>query len=517
MTFRTMSLPLAALVAGAAPSLAQIAPEDVWAEMVDGLERGQLVLESADESREGDVLTVSNIEVSQDDGFTATTFTLPQIVMRQTDEGVALELPETSEITFSSRSEYSEEPTTGTLVLDLDGWTANLTGQDIESLDYDYAADAVTVTVSEIDVPDEGTFEAPMTMTMTDLSGDYSTEPAEDGLDRISQTARIGSTEISVDMDATDPVATFDLAMNLGSLEFEATSFVDSDLEPEDFQDALASGFSGEGSATLGPYDYTFEFYEEDTDASRPADQFSFSGGSEGGEAAFAISADGMSYSTESTAVRLAVETPELPVGAVSGTLDRVALSLTAPTVSSEEAQDFSAELRMEGLALSDSVWDMLPDMVGAPIDLPRDPATIAIALTGQVILPFDYFDSALYEQSQQPEPPLPTTVTLDELRIDFAGVELTGDGTVDFDLDDMESFDGFPAPDGTIELSLTGLQGLVRTLVQAGLVPAEQALFVQGMVGAVARPVGEDQFVSEIVFGPGASITANGFPIPLR
>lgn len=515
MTLRTMSLSLAALIMGAAPGLAQIAPEDVWAEIVEGMERGQLVLESANESREGDVLTITDIVVSQDDGFSVSTFTLPQIALRQTDGGVAIELPETSEIGFSNQNTFADEPTTGTLVMTLVGWSANLTGESIESYGYDYAADAITVALAEIDDPFTGVIEDPFVVTMSDLTGAYVTDAGEDGRDRIVQTATIASSDFEMAIETADPVSNIDLTVSFGPLDIESTSFVDPAIEPEDFHDALASGFAGDAVVTLGPSTYSLEVYEESAFGGPPT-QFTLSGGSEGSEATFSLAADGMSYSASSESVRLAFETPELPIGEVSGTLERTVLALTAPTTSSEEAQDVAMELRLEGLTVSDNAWDMLPMMVGAPVDVPRDPATVALALSGQVVLPFDYFDTALYEQPQPPEPPLPTTLSLDEFRIDLAGVELAGTGSLDFDLDDLESFDGIPAPNGTIELSLIGFQGLIRTLVQAGLIPAEQAMFAQGMIGAIARPVGEDQFVSEIVFGPGASITANGFPLPL-
>ena len=228
------------------------------------------------------------------------------------------------------------------------------------------------------------------------------------------------------------------------------------------------------------------------------------------------MSNDGIAYATRTTGVEATVTVPQMPIGPITGRLDEAALDLRLPIREGDAPQPYAYGIALEGLTLSDNLWDMLPMMTGAQIDLPRDPVNLVIALSGEATLPFELMDPAVYAGFAPPPPPMPSALNLDELRVEGVGVSLTGTGAIAFDASDMTTWEGIPAPSGSVNLALTGLQGLVQTLVQAGLVPAEQALFAQGMLGAIARPVGEDAYESEIVFGPGAQITANGFPIPL-
>jgi hypothetical protein len=106
--------------------------------------------------------------------------------------------------------------------------------------------------------------------------------------------------------------------------------------------------------------------------------------------------------------------------------------------------------------------------------------------------------------------------LTVNELRLAVAGALLTGGGAFTFDNADTTTFDGMPAPDGTINLSLKGGNALLDTLVSMGLVPQDQAMMARMMTGMIARPGAEaDELVSEITVRPDGTILANGAPLP--
>ncbi|MEM1429430.1 MAG: DUF2125 domain-containing protein, partial [Pseudomonadota bacterium] len=107
--------------------------------------------------------------------------------------------------------------------------------------------------------------------------------------------------------------------------------------------------------------------------------------------------------------------------------------------------------------------------------------------------------------------------VDINELRLSVAGAELTGEGSVALDNETPGPFGpDSPAPDGTINLTLTGGQALLDTLVNMGLLSQDDAMMARMMTGMLARPGdGPDTLVSEITLQPDGTILANGAPLP--
>jgi hypothetical protein len=102
--------------------------------------------------------------------------------------------------------------------------------------------------------------------------------------------------------------------------------------------------------------------------------------------------------------------------------------------------------------------------------------------------------------------------LTLKELQVKIAGADLTGSGAFTFNNDDLETFDGLPAPTGDINLKLVGGNGLLDNLIKMGMVPQDEAMGVRMMMGlfAVAGD-GEDTLTSKIEVKDDGSIFANG------
>ncbi|CAN0590927.1 unnamed protein product, partial [Ectocarpus sp. 12 AP-2014] len=152
---------------------------------------------------------------------------------------------------------------------------------------------------------------------------------------------------------------------------------------------------------------------------------------------------------------------------------------------SDEDAQGFAMSFSMVDLVLDPFLWTML-DPGGA---LPQDPATVVLDLEGEGLLTQDIFDPAFAEQIAGAPGQL-NAITLNELRLNIAGAELTG----------------------VVNMMLTGGNGLLDTLVGMGLVPEEQAMGARMMMGLFARPgTGEDTLVSTIEMKEDGSVLANG------
>jgi hypothetical protein len=176
------------------------------------------------------------------------------------------------------------------------------------------------------------------------------------------------------------------------------------------------------------------------------------------------------------------------------------------PIVVSDDPQDFAMLLRFDGLTASDTIWSMFDPSRA----LPRDPATLVVDLSGTGKWFVDITDPALAEAPMDGVPGEVQSLTVNELRLDMVGAELTGTGDFTVDNSSMP-----PVPVGAIDLQLVGGNGLIDRLVSMGALPQEQAMGARMMLGLFARPgTGADTLTSRIEFTPQGGIIANGQPL---
>jgi hypothetical protein len=163
----------------------------------------------------------------------------------------------------------------------------------------------------------------------------------------------------------------------------------------------------------------------------------------------------------------------------------------------------------LRDLAVSEMIWGMIDP--GAA--LPHDPLTVAIELSGMGRLFFDMMDpaQAMQATSGSEIPGELESLSLDELTVRGAGAEILGSGAFTFDFADFQTIPGVPRPEGELNLAINGVNGLIDTLVQMGLVPQQQVMGAQMMMGAFARPVGEDMLETKIEITGDGQILANG------
>lgn len=134
------------------------------------------------------------------------------------------------------------------------------------------------------------------------------------------------------------------------------------------------------------------------------------------------------------------------------------------------------------------------------------------VALEGKMRLTADLTDEAAMNA---PVPPFDfDELTLTGLQLALGGAELTGTGGFDFSQAPEGALPGMPGVAGDVTLELAGGNGLLQKLVGMGLIPQDQAMMFQAMIGMLATPVGDDLLESKIEFGADGSITANGTPL---
>jgi hypothetical protein len=185
--------------------------------------------------------------------------------------------------------------------------------------------------------------------------------------------------------------------------------------------------------------------------------------------------------------------------------------NVAMPLRKSDDEQDFAFGFTMGDFTVSDMLWSMFDPAA----NLPRNPATLAVDLSGKAKVLFNFFDpdQAAALESSGAAPGELNALSLNSLVVDAVGARLTATGDFTFDNTDLVSFEGMPRPTGGIDLKLVGGNGLLDKLIAMGLVPEEQAMGARMMMGLFATMVvgSEDTITSEIVIEEDGSIFANG------
>ena len=271
---------------------------------------------------------------------------------------------------------------------------------------------------------------------------------------------------------------------------------------PEDALRLLQEDFAVEMKLTSGSSAIKIDFADGN-------DRFAMESSSAGGRFGYGVSKQGVNIDIAQTDVALTFSSSEIPLPAISLAYEEVGFGLDVPLAAAGDAQDFSISAALRNLTVDDTIWAMFDPGQA----LPRDPMTVALALSGKVMVLVDLLDpETMMQMGDMKGPPiLPVSASLDELLVSFGGARLTGSGAATLDLASAKVVNGIPMPVGKVDLKLTGAFGLMDTLANMGLIPPDASMMARGIIGAFARPVGEDDFESTLEITPDGAIMANG------
>ncbi|PIB23095.1 hypothetical protein BFP76_08700 [Amylibacter kogurei] len=190
------------------------------------------------------------------------------------------------------------------------------------------------------------------------------------------------------------------------------------------------------------------------------------------------------------------------PMDAVIGDMVSV---IQIPIENLDGAKPAKLKLALNQLTLSDNVWGMFDPSA----KLPRDPITLDIDAQGDMRWTKKIADIAA--DPANPEPPVQMeNVQVNALNLNAAGAQLATTGALLFHNAQFP-----PQVEGSMNVDLKGAQGLLKKLTEIGLVPAQNAMMIQGMSAMFFRPGGgDDHLTSEIKLSKDGGITANGMPI---
>ncbi len=485
------------MTAGAA--VAEVTPTEVWEDWKAYMTGFGFEI-TASEAQSGNDLEITDIVLNFDapEEGGATEIRVPELSFRDNGDGtVAIVFPDRMPLSVMTEG---PEAVSFDMVYTADGMDVNVAG-DASGMTYTYTADMLGLALENLTAQGEPVEVNDAALRMQDVKGTTVT-----GGDDLRQSRQVVSSgPVSYSFSAADPenaANVMSVTGRIDSLTMTGEASVPEDMDTKNMSAALAAGFAVDGEYTFGPGASSFEFTEEGA-VTRGTSQ------SAGGNLTVAIDGGKLRYGGTTRDVAVEVVTPDLPFP-VSLAMQEARFGLDMPVARKEEAQDFGLTFVLGDLTVSDQIWAMF-DPEGK---LPRDPATLALELSGKARVLADWMDPAqmaAIEKSGE-APAEMDALSIDRLQLSVAGAELTGEGDLAFDNEDTQTYPGMPKPVGDVSLRLTGVNTLLDKLVEMGLLPEDQVMGARMMMGVFANPVeGEDALKSEIEFTEDGQILANG------
>ncbi len=477
---------------------ADVTAQDVWSDWKNYMSSVGYDV-SGNESMSGGTLTISDMSMSmklpEADGTIS--IDMPSLVfVGNSDGSVGVNMPGTMPLHISG----TEDGETFDVVVNYtQSGNSMVVSGDPDNMNYNYTASKVDVTLASITVDGE-TLPPEIARAAVTLNNVISSTQMQVA-DLRGYTQRMSADSLSYDIEFNDPDSN-DLADFDGTIQgvsFQGGGMIPLKMNTEDLAAMLAAGFAFSGA---------FEYVSGKTNMHAVGDgeDITFTGSSEGGKLSAAMDASHIGYDVSQKDTSINVTTAQLPFP-VAIEMAETRVKVDIPVAQTDEEQDFSLVMKMSDFTISDMIWSMFdPGAV-----LPRDPATIAVDLTGKATILANILDPEVAESLDSPPGEL-NAVTINELLVSAAGSKLSGTGDFTFDNSDLASFDGMPAPSGVANLKLNGANGLMDKLIQMGLMSDSDAMGARMMMGMLAVPgEGEDSLVSKIEINDEGHIMANG------
>jgi hypothetical protein len=480
---------------------AEVTAQEVWADWKTYMSSVGYEV-TGTESTSGDTLTVSDVSMSmnmpEDDG----TITVEMGALEFTESGdgtVAVAMPSTMPMRISGQDDGKKFDVVVSYAQS--GYSMIVSG-DPDAMNYNYSASQVKLALDSISVDGKKMPAdlARVDVTMTNVTSSTQMKLAE--MRDYSQRMSVGS--LNYDIAFSDPESEDKGALtgSLQELSFQGAGIMPLEMSTADFQAMLASGFAFDGA---------FEYASGNSSMNAVGDgeAFSFTGSSKGGKLGVKMDATQIAYDASQKGISINVTTNQLPFP-ISVEMAETGFSLKMPVAKSKEKQDFSMAVKLANFTMSEMIWSMFdPGAV-----LPRDPATIALDVSGKAKVLVNFLDPKVAETLNQLEaaPGELHALDINELVVSAAGSKLTGKGSFTFDNNDLTTFDGMPAPSGVANLKLVGANGLMDKLIQMGLMSDSDAMGARMMMGMLAVPGDDpDTLKSKIEINGQGHISANG------
>ncbi len=470
-----------------------VTPEEVWSNWQAAAAASGQQITAGSESRTAtgiDLTDVKIVTAMPDSGIVITTM-IPKVALADPGDGtVTIGLSESYSMTIGE-SGTRPSPAGVTFAIALPDARISASGE-ATAVRYTYALPTLTGTLTKATDVHDRPLDATFDVRITGIEGTQLIAPQANGSTTFDATVsvdRIEATGAAANpADAETYKATFS-AVDLDSMS--KGQILPADMMA-DFAMALTAGFSTETRTTGGAMSASFEFTDR-----RGAN--TWQGELSEHHSSVMMDKTRVDFGFGMKSGKLAVNMPSEGLPPMDGSFTEITLHLAGPLAKTDAPQDFVALLRLVDVAASDMVWAM----AGPAAGLPHDPMTAIVDLKGKMGWAFDLFDEAAGGMTEVPEMPvLLYSADLTQFLLKFVGAEAAATGALTFDNTDLATWDGLPAPTGTISANMKGVNELLDRLVQMGLLPQDQLMSARMMLAMFAKPgPGPGELVSEVEF----------------
>jgi hypothetical protein len=486
---------IAAILCGTT-AYADVTAQQVWDNWTDQMAVYGQGFTTGSEAMSGGTLTISDVKIEMMDEDASIVAEPGDITLTENGDGtVNITMASSYPITIDLTPEYGDPAKVNVTVSQSD-MILEVSGVP-DAMIYDFAADSYAMRVDSIEGGQSMDFEVVDVMiAMLDLSGTYSV--SHETLTRIAYEFNVGALDIDAQFNETAEAGVFQANGDIANLAMFANIVTPIDMDFDAEMPPFVDGLAMEGGYSFGEAAYSFDF-----------DAGSGTATIDGGGLEFSIDVDGAAYRGESRGIDVSLSMPnEIPFP-LQASLAKYGFDVLVPLSQGEDGpRDARLAFNLTDLAISETLWN-----IGDPAEvLPRDPMTVALSVDAQVTPFFNFLDPAQQEAAMMSDIPGEINgVQITELTVRGAGAEITGDGAFVFDNTDLETFDGFPRPEGQANFAINGINGLIDKLIQMGLIPEDQAMMPRMMLGMFATPIGDDMLTSTIEVNAEGHVLANG------
>lgn len=460
---------------------------DAWQSSIAKAASGAAVT-IGDVTTDGDTVTVTDFALNSTSDTATVTATIPQIVFAGAADGTVAITPMAQiplTITYPDGKEIALTVTTT-------GSSITASGAP-EDLTYDVAADQYVVNVDKMTSP-KGDITGDIRLTLNNLTG--TTHQSTGETRETSYDVKANALDLLIDVTPPEAGKVM-LSGKIDGLAFAGDSSAPADLDVSDPAAMLGGDFTGKSTLTTGSSAYIFstsgDMTIDGTATNGPVNVMT------------SVGPQGVAYDVAVSDLAADVTGSEMPFP-FKLTAASYGFGLSAPVAPTDAPAPFSLMVDLTDVAVNDEVWAMIDPAA----NLPRDPATVRLDLSGSAQLDVALTDPTQMAAVGQGFPGKLQDLTLNELTIKAVGASVDGKGQFTFDNTDTTTFPGMPRPDGQIDLTVMGANGLIDKLIAMGLVPADQAMMGRMMLGMFAKDIGNDTLESTIEVKDG-QVLANG------
>ncbi len=523
MSLRLTSSALA-LMAFAMPALADVTPEEVWQTWLDYYKSTGYTVTEGSHDLAGETLTIKDVKFTSDMQGDKIEISVPQVTLQGTGDGkVRTVYADTMPVTFSGTNPETEEAFSGKLTLSMPG-NETVTSGAVGDMTHEMKAPELVVTLDEITAGDEAP-NVTVKLTATNSTGTMHTLTGAEAKYSSAMVSEKADLVVSFSDEAEGQV---NLNASMANLEMSGNVLganAMADLQTN-MAAALTAGFAVDGLMKVGKTDFSFDFAKPASEEDgTPAQSAEGKGAIDGFDFAVKMSKDGLGYQVNSDKNNISLTSSDLPFPVTYG-VESSSFDLQIPVSKSDEPAPFKVAYSINGMTFGDELWDLFD----AGKQLPRDPASIDIDVTGTLKVLQDLFDPAIMngasseviddeaiadgetdemveEEVVTPTPMEPVEITINQIALSAVGAKISASGSLK-----PSEAGGIEEPIGTLNARYEGLNGLMDKLGSMGLVPEEQIASARMMLAMFARPgEGTDVLTTDIEFKEGGSVFANG------